>query len=307
MFEGSFSEVARRIKERVSGQGEAIELCLCALCAKGHVLIEGAPGSGKTLLAKSIAWASGLSFGRVQATPDLTAKDILRPDGPFFKNIVLIDEINRAPARVQSAMFEAMQEGQITTGSGTKPLGVPFMVIATMNPHDHFSTNMLSRPHLDRFMFRTGMSELDVDAEISLMEGGQEHERLGSSSMHFDACGHIRACSLLRVPKTVLRLCHDMIRMTRSSRQTIEGASVRCAVSFANGVRGMAYIRGKEHACIEEAFDIAVAAIAHRILMCPDSEGFGYGGRELVLDIKRRAKKLYDAGAELACEYERDY
>ncbi len=283
-----FNNVASEVGKAVAGQDDVVELCLCALCAGGHVLLEGPPGCGKTLLAKSLAGALDLSFGRVSATEDLCAQDILCVGGPIFANVVLVDEVNRAPPKLQSALFEAMAEQQVTQKHATIALPIPHIVIASMNPHDHFSTHALCRPHLDRFLFRTGMCDLSKEIELSLMDGSMGGEKPEPVMDEVQIRGHMQGCAQVKVPENVLALCHRIVCATRYSRQAIEGASVRCAISYVGAVRGLAYMRGRQVARSQDAYDVAIPAIAHRILMCPDSQGFGYGADELVADIVRR-------------------
>lgn len=288
------SEKVRLLRERMAkvivGQKEVVDLLLTALLADGHVLIEGVPGVAKTLMAKVLAQLIDARFSRIQFTPDLMPSDVMGTSvflpsagkfefrkGPVFTNILLADEINRSPAKTQAALFEVMEERQITNDGQEYKMEFPFIVVATQNPVEHEGTYRLPEAQLDRFMFKILVDYPDRDEEIEVLnlhhEGGirrwiEEKPVLSVSELR-ELREKIRE---VRVDEKIKSFIVDIIRATRNSGWLYLGASPRASIAVMNGAKVYAAIQGRDFVVPEDVLYLAPAALRHRIQLSAEKE-----------------------------------
>jgi MoxR-like ATPase len=286
-----FQEQADRLINEVSraviGKRDALRLALVAMAADGHILIEDLPGLGKTLMARSFARALGLEFKRVQFTPDLMPADITGTSiynqasggfefrsGPVFTNLLLADEINRAPAKTQAALLEAMQERQVTVDGETRPLDAPFLVIATQNPLEFEGTYPLPEAQLDRFLIRLSIGYPDVDDEARILEQRVERqEDEVSISQVVDKAGFRQmqeGLEAIHVSRPVMRYIVALVGATRANAQLQVGASPRGALALMKLARGWAALDGRDYVLPDDVKTVAVPALAHRVSLKPE-------------------------------------
>jgi MoxR-like ATPase len=290
--------VMRRVRDavatRVLGQDAAIEDVLVAFLARGHVLIEGVPGTAKTLLVRAIANAMGVRFTRIQFTPDLMPADVtgvalyrdptrgfeFQP-GPVFTDLLLADEINRAPAKTQAALLEAMGERQVTADGKSRPLGPLFMVLATQNPVEHEGTFPLPEAQLDRFLLKIVIgypareAELDV---LALHESGFDPER-GDQAAIIDAvmtADEARACRALvdgvRVAPELREYIATITRATRDDPSLLLGASPRATVALMRAARAAAVLEDRDYVTPDDVKARALSVLRHRVTLAPELE-----------------------------------
>ncbi|WP_247003721.1 AAA family ATPase [Halosolutus gelatinilyticus] len=276
------------IGETVVSDREFLETTLLGLLARGHVLLEDVPGTGKTLTARSMARALGLSFSRIQFTPDLLPGDVTGThvfnertrefefqEGPIFSNVVLADEINRAPPKTQSALLEAMEEHQVTVGGETRELPDPFFVIATQNPVEHEGTFVLPEAQVDRFMVKTSIGYPSFEGEVALLKRrANRHERSPSVERALTAD---RVEALQGVPETV-RVHDDLVdymleltRGTRSNHRVAVGVSPRGSQRLFEATRARAVIEGRDYATPDTVKRVAKPVLAHRLVLTADA------------------------------------
>jgi MoxR-like ATPase len=271
----------------VVGKRPELELVLSGLLAGGHILLEDLPGLGKTLIARSLAQVTGLSVGRVQFTPDLMPADItgsllydrqgqkfeFRP-GPIFNNVVLGDEINRAPPKTQAALLEAMQERQVTVDGVSHPLPVPFIVLATQNPIEFEGTYPLPEAQIDRFLLRTSIgypSETD-DAEIIRRRLQRRTDQVELDEIvDADTLTAMQASMEdVLVSEPVIEYCVSLVHATRASAQVHAGASPRGVEALVKLARARASLEGRHYVTPDDVKAVAVPALAHRIMLRPE-------------------------------------
>ena len=285
--------VRESIATRVVGQDATVSDALIAYLARGHLLVEGVPGTAKTLLVRSLAAALGLRFARIQFTPDLMPSDVtgvnvLRDPargfefqaGPVFTDLLLGDEINRASAKTQSALLEAMAERQVTVDGVSRPLGDAFTVFATQNPVEHEGTYPLPEAQLDRFLMKTVMPYPSRDAELELLaryENGFDAERLNDGDiaavLSADEVGALRRLvDGVRVAPEVRAYLADIARATREERMLALGASPRATVALFRAARGAAVLDGRDFVTPDDVKGIAPAVLRHRIVLAPELE-----------------------------------
>ncbi|MCH8130368.1 MAG: MoxR family ATPase [Acidobacteria bacterium] len=278
------SEVGRA----VVGKDDALELLLMALLADGHVLIEDFPGLAKTLMARSFAVATGLDFARVQFTPDqlpmdITGAAILDPaggdfvfrPGPIFTNLLLADEINRAPAKTQAALLEAMQERQVTIDGVSHPVPRPFLVVATQNPIEFEGTYPLPEAQLDRFLIRIGVGYPSSEAEWEIIRDRAER---GTDEVELSSVigsGRLRAMQeaveRVHVEEDVGRYIVSLVGATRSHSQVLVGASPRGSLAIMKMARARALLAGLDFVTPDDAKAVAVPALSHRLILRPEA------------------------------------
>jgi MoxR-like ATPases len=279
--------VLDQVGRAVVGRRAQLRLVLAAILAGGHVLLEDNPGLGKTLAARSFAQALGLDFRRVQFTPDLLPSDVtgsflydqrrgefvFRP-GPLFAGLLLADEINRTPPKTQSALLEAMQEGQATVEGRTFALPTPFHVLATANPIEYEGTYPLPEAQLDRFLLRVSFGYPDRDEEWDIlrrrMERRTEAVTLDPVTDPHGLLGMQRAVEQVMVEQSVARYCVDLAAATRTRTQVAVGASPRGALALMLVARAHAVLDHRDHVTPEDVKAVALPALAHRITLRPE-------------------------------------
>ncbi|UTF52375.1 AAA family ATPase [Natronosalvus rutilus] len=267
---------------------EFLETVLLGVVGRGHVLLEDVPGTGKTLTARSVATALGLSFSRIQFTPDLLPSDVTGThvfneqdrefefnEGPIFANIVLADEINRAPPKTQAALLEAMEEGQVTTDGETRQLPQPFFVIATQNPVEQEGTFPLPEAQVDRFLVKTSMGYPDEGGEIELLQRRASRDEMSPSIETVFEPEHVTA--LRQVPETVtvdqdlLEYVVALARQTRTDGRVEVGVSPRGTQRLFEAARACATIAGREYVTPDDIKRVAHPVMAHRLVLTPDA------------------------------------
>jgi len=284
---GACRAVLDRVGEAVVGKRDALGLVLAGVLAGGHVLLEDFPGLGKTLAARSFAQALGLSFRRVQFTPDLlpadvsgafvydqkTSEFVFRP-GPIFAGLVLADEINRTPPKTQAALLESMQEHQVTVEGETFPLPEPFHVLATANPVEYEGTYPLPEAQLDRFLLRVGFGYPSADEEWDVLARRlarrREDQQLEAVLDAGDLLAVQRTVETVVVEESVGRYCIDLASATRRHQQVMVGASPRGSLALMLTARALAVLAGRDYVVPEDVKAVAEPALAHRITLRPE-------------------------------------
>jgi len=304
------AELLERLRAAVAravvGQSAVIEQVLVSLVASGHVLIEGVPGLGKTLLVRALAQALALPCGRVQFTPDMMPSDItghavLDPvtrelrvvRGPVFTHILLADEINRAPSKTQSALLEVMQEYQVTLEGQTLPLPKPFMVLATQNPVESEGTYPLPEAQLDRFLFKIEIDYPQLADEVSVVvkaTTNQAGDELPLSEVkpvlnERAVLGLQQVAAHQRVDEQVIDYAVRIVRATRETAGLAMGSSSRGAIALVRGGRAMALMEGRNYVTPDDIKRVALPALRHRIALAPDALLEGRKPNELLRGI----------------------
>ena len=281
------SRVLDEIEKVVVGRRRALELVLLGILGRGHVLLEDVPGLGKTLMARCFSDALGLSFNRVQFTPDLLPADLtgvsvydqgkgsfVYHPGPVFTQLLLADEINRTPPKTQAALLEAMAEEQVSSDGETRPLPQPFIVLATDNPIEYEGTYALPEAQLDRFLLRVRLGYLGTDDEQELLA---RRLRRGSATPKVDAIIDTDTLLAMResleqveVEPVVLRYVVDLVEASRAHAQVTVGASPRGGLALVALARGRAVLDGRSYVTPEDVKAVAVPALAHRLSLRPE-------------------------------------
>jgi len=296
--------IRNEISKVIVGQSKMVDLLLIALLCDGHVLIEGVPGVAKTLTAKLLAKIINTDFSRIQFTPDLMPSDVLGTSvfnpkeaefefkrGPIFSNIILIDEINRAPAKTQSALFEVMEERQVTIDGFTHFMDFPFLVIATQNPIEHEGTYRLPEAQLDRFLFKIVMSYPTIEEEINILLNQQsvaqntllDHVQKIVSTMQITEYRNI-INEVIIDPKLV-EFIAKIVNETRNNPSLYLGASPRASLAILRASKANAAIMGRDFVNPEDIIEMAVPVMRHRIILTPEKEMEGISADELINDI----------------------
>ncbi|GAB3547926.1 AAA family ATPase [Spirosoma fluminis] len=292
----------------IVGQQQTIDLLLTALLADGHVLIEGVPGVAKTLTAKLLARTMSVDFSRIQFTPDLMPSDVLGTSvfmpktgdfqfrqGPIFSNIVLIDEINRAPAKTQAALFEVMEERQVTNDGTTYHLSEPFMVLATQNPIEQEGTYRLPEAQLDRFLFKIVVGYPATNEEVDILRGHHQRRNLTDAVAAVSAVLTADQLATLRnqvhqvnVEGTLFEYIAKIVQATRANKSLYLGASPRASVAILNGAKALATLRGRDFITPEDVQELAVPVLRHRILLTPEREMEGGTADDVVAQLVQK-------------------
>lgn len=296
--------VRLELKKVIVGQDKMIDHLLVAILANGHVLLEGVPGVAKTIAVKLLAKAVDVKFSRIQFTPDLMPSDILgtsvfdlkktefefRP-GPIFANLVLIDEVNRAPAKTQAALFEVMDERQITIDGKTYQMDAPFLVMATQNPIEQEGTYRLPEAQLDRFMFKVIIDYPVLEDEYEIIR--REHEAVNGDKTadvrHVLTADKIAEYkSIVRriiVEKNIIEYIAKIVNNTRENPFLYLGASPRASLAILNASKGFAALRGRDFVTPEDIKDSALVVLQHRLIVSPEKEMEGLKADEIVKQI----------------------
>lgn len=306
-FQSLADALRGEIRKVIAGQQELIDHLLIALFARGHCLLEGPPGTAKTLLAQCLSQVTTLDFGRIQFTPDLMPGDVLGVSlfnfqtnefrltrGPIFTDILLADEINRAPPKTQSALLQAMNERQVTIDDKTHDLGEQFFVIATQNPIEQHGTYPLPEAQLDRFLFKLIVDFPDREAEITILSQGtlrpvgEDGEQL-ASVMTREALdqGHALV-DAIRLDDSIVRYIVDLTRATRSDSEVLHGVSTRAAAALAGAVRARAALDGRDYALPDDVQALFLPAMRHRVVLGPTAEIDGRSPDDVLTAILNR-------------------
>lgn len=297
-------KVKSELAQVIVGQKKMIDLLLVSMLADGHVLIEGVPGIAKTLTAKSLAKTLALDFKRIQFTPDLMPSDILGTSifdlkknefefkrGPIFANMVLIDEINRAPAKTQAALFEVMEERQITIDGNEFIMDKPFLVVATQNPIEQEGTYRLPEAQLDRFLFKIQIDYPNANEELELLK--REHALKNqdkTSLVHMeisktDLGNFQQITKQIVVEEHLIQYIANIVLQTRENPFLYMGASPRASIALLNASKGLAILRGRDFVTPEDIKEIAIPVLNHRVILSPEREMEGMTTNEVITQI----------------------
>lgn len=292
------------IKKIIVGQDEMVKLIIAALLADGHVLIEGVPGVAKTLTAKLVAKSVNAGFSRIQFTPDLMPSDVLGTPvfnpkeasfefkkGPIFSNIVLVDEINRAPAKTQSALLEIMEERQATVDGRSYPMASPFMVLATQNPVEQEGTYRLPEAQLDRFLFKITVPYPTESEEMSILTQFHNMGNTSALDMIQPALNGPQVAALRQQIKTqvveekLLQFIAKLIHQTRNHKSIYLGASPRASLAIMNASKAMAAMQGRDFVTPDDILSVVTPVLRHRIILSPDKEMEGISEDDVIKQI----------------------
>jgi len=288
----------------IVGQHDSIDLLIAGILADGHILIEGVPGVAKTLTAKLISKAIDAKYSRIQFTPDLMPSDILGTSvfnpkstefefkqGPIFGNIILIDEINRAPAKTQSALFEVMEEKQVTIDGHTYKMQEPFTVLATQNPVEQEGTYRLPEAQLDRFLFKIEIKYPSLEEEIAIIT--QQHQQKTTDQLNNIAAvlsaseiitlrQQVRA---LHVERKLLEFTAKIVHETRNHKSLYLGGSPRATLAMINAAKALAAIKGRDFVTPDDIIYAAAPVLRHRVMLTPDKEMEGLSPDDVIGQI----------------------
>ena len=297
-------ELKQEVARVIIGQDAMVELLLVALLADGHVLMEGVPGVAKTLTARLLSNAVDVGFSRIQFTPDLMPGDVLGTSifhpqqasfqfrkGPIFSNLILIDEINRAPAKTQAALFEVMEEKQVTIDGSTYKMDAPFLVVATQNPVEQEGTYHLPEAQLDRFLFKILIDYPSIEEEITILklhhEKGAENLLNGISPvLNKEQLLQLRQLvKQIHVEEKLLGFIASIVNQTRNHKHIYLGASPRASIGILNASKAYAAINGRDFITPEDVVFVTAPVLRHRIILTPEKEMEGGTADEVIREI----------------------
>jgi MoxR-like ATPase len=298
--------VVNNVEKVIVGKRQAIELVLITLLCEGHVLIEDAPGTGKTMLARAVAISTGLEFKRLQCTPDLLPNDVtgvsifnqktrefeFRP-GPIFSNILLIDEINRATPRTQSALLEAMGEAQVTVDGVTYTLARPFLLLATQNPIEFEGTFPLPEAQMDRFLFRINLGYPDLTSEDAMMQMQQLAHPINSLRQAVDGSRLPELQQKVRqvhVVESIRRYILNLVHSTRNHPSLSLGASPRGSLALFRTAQARAALQGRDYVIPDDIKAVAVACLAHRMMINPENALSGETTEDVIRELLKKVE-----------------
>ena len=306
----SVEAIRAEVGKVIVGQQQTVDLLLTALLADGHVLIEGVPGVAKTLTAKLLAKTMSVDFSRIQFTPDLMPSDVLGTSvfqpktgdftfrqGPIFSNLVLIDEINRAPAKTQAALFEVMEERQVTNDGTTYKLDDPFMVLATQNPIEQEGTYRLPEAQLDRFLFKIVIGYPIDEEEVAILRGHHQRRNLADALDAVQAVLTADQLTSLRgqvhqvhVEDNLFTYIAQIVQATRANKSLYLGASPRASVALLNSAKALATLRGRDFITPEDVRELAPSVLRHRILLTPEREMEGGTADDVIAQLVQKVE-----------------
>ncbi|HUQ66030.1 MAG TPA: MoxR family ATPase [Flavitalea sp.] len=303
-FQHSVQSLKGEIGKVIVGQEQMVELLLAAMLADGHVLIEGVPGVAKTLTAKLMSKSISVGFSRIQFTPDLMPSDVIGTSvfnprentfqfrqGPIFSNIILIDEINRAPAKTQSALFEVMEERQVTVDGNTFHLAAPFIVVATQNPVEQEGTYHLPEAQLDRFLFKINVEYPTAEQEFNIVLNHHRNKPGSQLEMVHPVMSATDIDSLraqvrdIHVEDKLVTFITVIVSNTRAHKSIYLGASPRASIGILNGAKAYAAMQGRDFVTPEDVIYIAPPVLRHRITLTPEKEMEGTDTDEIITQI----------------------
>jgi len=300
-FSERYREITDNIEKVIQGKRETIQLITMCLLASGHALIEDVPGVGKTLLAKSLARSIDCSFQRIQFTPDLLPSDVTGVSvwdrdsssfvfraGPVFANVVLGDEINRASPKTQSALLEAMEERQVTVDAVTRPLDLPFIVVATQNPIEHEGTYPLPEAQLDRFMMRITMGYPERDKELEMLDTHGDHSTYDDlkAVVHADDITRMSAIARrIHVADVIKSYLVDVADATRNDPELLLGASPRATLFLQRAARAHAATSGRDYVSPDDVKAMLQPILNHRLILRPEAQMRGVTIGDIVSGI----------------------
>ena len=286
------------------GQNQIVDMLITGVLANGHILLEGVPGVAKTLTAKLFAKALKVDFSRVQFTPDLMPSDVLGTSvfnqkegdfefkaGPVFSNVVLIDEINRAPAKTQSALFEVMEERQVTVDGQTHKMKAPYIVVATQNPIEQEGTYRLPEAQLDRFLFKLTVDYPSLEDEVTILSNHHEKKELMDLSKVKSVLTpkaikeHKALVDQIHVEPEMLQYIAKLVNATREHPSLYLGASPRASVAILGTAKAFAAINGRDFVTPEDVKFMATPVMRHRVILTPESEMEGTSADDVIKEI----------------------
>jgi MoxR-like ATPase len=306
-LKAAVEQIKEALGKVIVGQKDTIDLLIAGLLADGHLLLEGVPGVAKTLSAKLMAKCISAVFSRIQFTPDLMPSDVLGTavfspktaefqfrKGPIFGNIILVDEINRAPAKTQSALFEAMEERQITVDGHTYHLDEPFMVLATQNPIEQEGTYRLPEAQLDRFLFKIEVKYPTLEEEIEILTN-QHQQRTEDQLQNIGVVLSVEQIKTLRatikalfVEPKLLAYAAQIVHETRNNKSLYLGASPRASLAIINAAKAIAAMAGRDFVTPEDIIKVASPVLVHRIMLSPEKEMEGLTPSDIVAQIIKK-------------------
>ncbi|MCL9808502.1 AAA family ATPase [Flavobacterium luminosum] len=300
----NINNIKKEISSVIVGQEKMIDQLLVAILSNGHVLLEGVPGVAKTITAKLIAKTLNIDFSRIQFTPDLMPSDILGTSvfdlkksefefkkGPIFSNLILIDEINRAPAKTQAALFEVMEERQITIDGNQFALSAPFLVIATQNPVEQEGTYRLPEAQLDRFLFKIVIDYPKLEEEIAIIQKEhslQNNNKLENIQSILTANDILQFQTLVKqviVEPHLIEYIAKIVTNTRENGFIYLGASPRASIAILNAAKGFAAIKGRDFVTPEDIKEATIPVLQHRIIVTPEREMEGITSTQVIKQI----------------------
>ena len=303
-LQDNVQKVKAEIAKVIVGQNKMIDQLLVAILSNGHVLLEGVPGVAKTISAKLLAKTLSLAFSRIQFTPDLMPSDIIGTSvfdlskstfefkkGPIFSNFVLIDEINRAPAKTQAALFEVMEERQITADGTTYVLDRPFLVIATQNPIEQEGTYRLPEAQLDRFLFKINIDYPNLEEEIHILQKEndlQSRDKMSAIATIISQSHIIEFQELVKqilIEQNLIEYIAKIVLNTRENAFLYLGASPRASIAILNAAKGFAALRGRDFVTPDDIKDAAIPVLQHRVVVTPEREMEGITSTEIIKQI----------------------
>lgn len=303
-LQSSVQTLKEELGKVIVGQEQMVELLLAAMLADGHVLIEGVPGVAKTLTAKLLSKSIAVGFSRIQFTPDLMPSDVIGTSifnpkessfqfkqGPIFSNIVLIDEINRAPAKTQAALFEVMEERQVTVDGQTYSLAAPFIVVATQNPIEQEGTYHLPEAQLDRFLFKINVTYPTLQQEFRVLLNHHKSNLESMMSMVHPVITPQQMTSLrlqvrgIHVEDKLIQFITTIVSNTRNHKAIYLGASPRASIGILNGSKALAAMHGRDFVTPDDIIYVTPAVLRHRIVLTPEKEMEGTSTDEVITQI----------------------